>query len=51
MDPAKANETLTVETTIGELTAAYFEAAYAEFGDEAIAAEVSQALVARLVKG
>ena len=44
MDPTK-NTAQTVHTTIGELAAAYFEAALAEFGDERLASIVTQRLV------
>lgn len=36
-----------VHTTVGELAAAYYEAALAELGDEAAAANLSQQLVQR----
>lgn len=45
------NDTSTpFQTTLGELAAAYYEAALAELGDEALASEVSAKLVARAMK-
>ena len=49
MDPSKNNK-LTTQTTIGELAAAYFEAALAELGDERLASRVSAELIAEVMR-
>ena len=45
MSQTKRTQSKTISTTVGELAAAFYEAALAEFKNEALAARVAQQMV------